>query len=166
MEVRSTLPVHDVPPHADALATHPVLRVTGLVAAPAMLTVADLAALPRASFTEDFRCEDNWSVPNQKWSGVRLSDVLAIVAPLPEAKHVRVGSGDYVAPLSLEDAGAALLCDMLNDQPLTVRNGAPWRLAAPGAACFASVKWVDRLELVADAGPNDAQRIARERQSK
>jgi len=163
MEVRDSLPVHDVPASAEQLAAKPLLRITGLVADPKELSLADLAPLPRSTFTEDFRCEDNWSVPKQKWSGIRLADVLALARALPQARYVRVGSGDYVAPISLSDARAALLCDSLNDQPLTVRNGAPWRLSSPGAACFASVKWVDRLELTAEPGANDAERITRER---
>jgi len=129
MEVRDSLPVHDVPASAEQLAAKPLLRITGLVADPKELSLADLAPLPRSTFTEDFRCEDNWSVPKQKWSGIRLADVLALARPLPQARYVRVGSGDYVAPISLSDARAALLCDSLNDQPLTVRNGAPWRLS-------------------------------------
>jgi DMSO/TMAO reductase YedYZ molybdopterin-dependent catalytic subunit len=163
MEVRSTLPDHPVPESAEQLAAQPVLQVCGLVAQPLALSRADLVVLTRSSFIEDFRCEDNWSVPNQKWVGIRLADVLALAGPLPAAKFVRVGAGEYVTPISLEDARDALLCESLNDVPLTLKNGAPWRLSAPGAACFASVKWVDRLDLTAEPGANDAERITRER---
>jgi sulfite oxidase len=63
----------------------------------------------------------------------------------------------------LDEAGAALLCDGLDDQPLPLEHGAPWRLVIPGGVCFTSVKWVERLELTAEPGPNDGQRIARAR---
>ena len=49
MEVRDSLPVHDVPASAEQLAAKPLLRITGLVAEPKELTLADLAPLPRSS---------------------------------------------------------------------------------------------------------------------
>lgn len=80
--------------------------------------------------------------------------------PLPEARYVRVGAGDYVVPVALEDAGRALLCTHLNGRPLAVEHGGPWRLLVPGGRCYTSVKWVDCLELTAQAGPDSGRRIA------
>jgi DMSO/TMAO reductase YedYZ molybdopterin-dependent catalytic subunit len=90
-------------------------------------------------------------------------DVLALAKPLPTAHYVRVHAGNYVVPLSLAEAEHALLADTLNDQPLAVEHGAPWRLALAGGACFTSVKWVDRLELCAEPGENVGQRVAQRR---
>ncbi|MEZ4737539.1 MAG: molybdopterin-dependent oxidoreductase [Caldilineaceae bacterium] len=167
MEVLKTLPRHEVPAQAIAWTANPTLRIVGLVAQPQILTASDLAAdhlaLPRTSFTEDFLCDGKWTVPDQQWSGYRLLDLLHLAGPLPAAQYVRVGSGDYVVPLSLADAANALLADQLNGQPLTVEHGAPWRLALFGGRCFTSVKWVDRLELVAEPGENTSLKIVRER---
>ncbi len=93
----------------------------------------------------------------------RRADILAPAQPLPGARFVRVAAGNYVLPLPLGEAEGAVLCDELNGQPLEVEHGAPWRLIVPGAACYASVKWVDRLELAPDAGEKSAQTIARAR---
>jgi DMSO/TMAO reductase YedYZ molybdopterin-dependent catalytic subunit len=45
--------------------------------------------------------------------------------------------------------------------PLTPEHGAPLRLVAPGRACFDSVMWVERLEVLADEVPTTGETIAR-----
>lgn len=163
MEILKELPRHDVPAQAIEWALNPTLRITGLVAKPQLLTAADLFALPRLSFTADFLCDGKWTVPDQEWSGYRLLDVLKRARPLSSARYIRVGSGDYIVPISLADAENALLSDTLNGQLLTVEHGAPWRLALFGGRCFTSVKWVDRLELTEEPGKNTSLKIVRER---
>ena len=69
------------------------------MARPRTLTPADLAGLPRAAHDEPFTCEEGWAVPGLRWGGVRLAAVLALAEPLPGARFVRVGSGDYVIPV-------------------------------------------------------------------
>ncbi len=59
----------------------------------------------------------------------------------------------------LENAGGCYL----NGMRLTPDHGAPLRLVAPGRACFYSVKWVERLEVPADAVPTTGATIARTR---
>jgi len=56
-------------------------------------------------------------------------------------------------------------CDRLrlNGTPLTPEHGAPLRLVAPSRACFYSVKWVDRLEVLAHEAPTTGETIARNR---
>ena len=159
MKIYPELPIHAVPESIQAVVSEPGLRVEGLVSQPCLIKPADLATLPRASFTENFSCDEQWVATSQTWSGPRLIDVLKLAGLLPAAKYVRVGAGEYVVPILLADATQALLADTLNDQPLTLEHGAPWRLALPGARCFTSVKWVDRLELVTERGENMGARI-------
>jgi len=162
MEIRDRLPVHELPEDAREVAGRP-LRIDGLVARPLALDESDLASFRRAEHTEAFTCEEGWSVPGLRWRGIKLWEIVARAQPLPSARYVRVCAGDYAVPVSLEDADRALLCDGLDDQPLTLAHGAPWRLVLPGRECFTSVKWVDRLEVTADPCPNDGERIARAR---
>jgi DMSO/TMAO reductase YedYZ molybdopterin-dependent catalytic subunit len=136
------------------------IRIDGLVARPLELSVADLSALPRADLQEAFVCEEGWQVPGLRWRGFRLSDLLALAQPLPTARYIRAGSGDWVVPLALTGAEHALVCDELNGELLTVEHGAPWRLVVSGGACYTNVKWLDHLELVMDPGEDDARRIA------
>ena len=163
MEIRQTLPSHPVPPGEHEGARAGMLRVDGLVARRLELTNADLAHLPRTVLDAPFVCEDGWSVPGLRWSGVRLADVLALAQPLATASYVRAGSGAWVVPIALADAQHVLVCDRLNGEPLSVEHGAPWRLVPAAGPCYANVKWLDHLELTAEPGEHDAQRIARAR---
>ncbi len=163
MEILKALPHHDMPALAHEWVANPVLQLSGLVATPRHLTVADLAGLPRTSFTDDFLCDGKWTVPDQQWSGYRLLDVISLAAPLATAQYINVGAGDYVIPIAWAEAEHALLADMLNQVPLTIQHGAPWRLALFGGRCFTSVKWVDRLELTAEPGMNTGVKIVGER---
>ncbi len=160
-----SLPIHPVPSDRRVQSAAPALRITGLVAQPLTATPSDLSALARIDLADDFACDEGWSVPGLRWQGVRLADVLALAGADPSARFVRVGSGEYVVPVPLADAERAVLCDRLNGEPLPVEHGAPWRLVIPGGVCYTSVKWVDSLEVTAEAGENSGQRIARARAS-
>ncbi len=164
MERRDALPVHPRPdnqqqPDGGSVA----LRLSGLIAQPGTLSAADLSALPRVRLAEPFVCEEGWSVDGLMWEGIPLREIVARRGPLPEARYLRVFAGDYWLALSLTELDGALLCDRLNDAPLTPGHGAPWRLVLSGGACFTSVKWVDHLELAAEPGDATAERIARRR---
>jgi DMSO/TMAO reductase YedYZ molybdopterin-dependent catalytic subunit len=164
MNIRETLPVHapsnqEIRPAGETGA----LEICGLVARPRVLSAADLAALPRERLAQRFVCEEGWAVERLMWEGIPLHEVLALCAPLPEARYVRVCAGTYWLALPLDELDRALLCDRLNDAPLAREHGAPWRLVLSGGACFTSVKWVSQLELAAVAGAETAERIARDR---
>ncbi len=166
METRASLPLF--PPTAGdrARAARGVLRIDGLVARALELSVDDVRQLQRAELAEAFVCEEGWSVPGLRWGGVRLADLVALAQPLPGARFVRAGSGEWVVPVALDDAEHGLVCDQLNGEPLTVEHGAPWRLVVSGGACYTNVKWLDHLELVAEAGEDTARRIALARLNK
>ena len=156
------LPVHEYsgpPPHEG----ESTLRIDGLVRRAMHVCAADLDALLRIEHVEAFACEEGWIVPAVRWRGMRLTDVVALAGPLPSSRFIRVHAGDYVVPISISAAASALLCGELNGQPLSPAHGAPWRLLIPGAACFTSVKWVDRLEVTAAPGENVGEHLARAR---
>lgn len=161
------LPAHPVP---DALPGPDVwrLRVDGLVAAPRTLTLADVLSLRAQAVAADFTCEEGWTAPDQEWDGVPVAVVLREAGPLPGAAFVRVHAGDYTVLLPLDEAvgGGSLLAHRLNGAALTPEHGAPLRLVAPGRACFWSVKWVDRLEVLAEEAPATGEAIARARLTK
>ena len=145
--------------HAD----HPLLQIAGLVEHPRVLEPADLAQLPRTAFTGAISCVQRGPVPDRGWSGARLTDLIALAQPLPEARFIRIASGPYATVITLAEAGGAVLSDRVDDQPLPVEQGGPWRLVAPNARFYTSVKWVDRIELLAEPGDNSAERISRAR---
>ena len=163
------LPEHSLPEKIQNLADSGAfkaadfrLRIDGLVAQPLELGLAALDALPRVSIQQDFRCEEGWSVEDLGWRGIPLADLLALCQPLPAAQALRIHSAqdEFVVPLSFDQVQNALLCDSINGERLTLEHGAPFRLVVPGDICFTSVKWVQWIELVAEAGLNDGERIA------
>lgn len=162
MDIRKALPVHPVEePRSDDMTGS--IEIGGLVARPRALSAAELAELPRARRAERFVCEEGWAVEGLIWEGIPLREALARCAPLPEARYARVRAGAYWLALPLDELDRALLCDRLNDAPLTREHGAPWRLVLSGGACFTSVKWVSGVELAAEPGEPTAERIARSR---
>jgi DMSO/TMAO reductase YedYZ molybdopterin-dependent catalytic subunit len=163
------LPEHTVPEKIQNLAASGTLRgddfrlqIDGLVAQPLELDLAALDPLPRVSFQETFRCEEGWSVEDLGWRGIRLADLLALSQPLVAAKAVRIHSAqeEFVVPLSMDQVQKALLCDSMNGERLSLEHGAPLRLVIMGGVCFTSVKWVRRIEVVAEPGLNDGEHIA------
>lgn len=139
---------------ADHQPTRSLLHVGGLVTAARVFAPEDLARLPRTGLATDFHCHGKSSSSDRLWQGPRLVDVLSLAGPAPTAQYIRVGAGEYVVPLSRQEAEEAILADTVNGQPLSVENGGPWRLVLPGVRCFANVKWVDRLEAAAEPGEN------------
>lgn len=164
LEQREALPVHPVPAGLAAPDTWR-LQVDGLVAQPLDLSVSEVEALGAQARTADFVCEEGWMVPDQRWEGVALAAILRRAGVQPEAHFLKVYAGNFTVLLPLEEAltGGALLARRLNGTPLTPEHGAPLRLVAPGRACFYSVKWVDRLEVLADEAPTTGESMARNR---
>ena len=104
-------------------------------------------------------------VPDQQWEGVVVAAILERAGVQSEARFLMVYAGNFTVLLPLEEVltGGAVLARCLNGTPLTPEHGAPLRLVAPGRACFDSVKWVDRLEVLAQEAPTTGATIARNR---
>lgn len=102
-------------------------------------------------------------MPKTDWSGIVLTELLALAAPRPEARFVCVCAGPYATPIALADADHVLLCDRLADGELPLEADGPWRLVVPGTRYYTSVKWVELLEVTADPPDNSAERIAQAR---
>ena len=164
LERREVLPVHPVPVVL-AAPDDWRLRVDGLVVQPLKLSVSEIEALGAQTCTADFVCEEGWMVPEQQWEGVAVAAILGCAGVQPDARFLKVYAGDYTVLLPLDEAltGRALLARCLNGMPLTPEHGAPLRLVAPGRACFYNVKWVDRLEVLAEEAPTSGETIARNR---
>jgi DMSO/TMAO reductase YedYZ molybdopterin-dependent catalytic subunit len=163
-ERREALPVHPVPAGLAAPEAWR-LRVDGLVAQPLDLSMSEVEALGAQARTEDFVCEEGWMVPAQQWAGVAVAAILGRAGVQPAARFLKVYAGDYTVLMPLEEGltGGAILARYLNGKPLTPEHGAPLRLVAPGRACLYSVKWVERLEVLADEAPTTGETIARNR---
>ena len=157
-------PTYDALPVFDHQHGHagswPGLRVEGLARRGAVFTAKQLAALTRQSLTDDFRCVEGWSVPDQEWEGVPLSTLLAFVEPLPNARYAAVSAADFTVAVALEDAATVLLATRLNGAELPEEHGGPCRLVSAGQACYASVKWVDSIRITEQMPVETARDIA------
>ena len=134
------------------------LFVGGLVETPRSYTLADLRGkFARTSQITRHDCVEGWSVIG-KWTGARLSDVLADATPKDGAGYVIFhcldddGTGAlYYESLSMRQAAhpQALLAYDLNDRPVPILNGAPLRLKVPTQLGYKSAKYINRIEVAA-----------------
>ena len=134
------------------------LVIDGLVDQPTRLSLAELRALPSRTQITRHDCVEGWSAIG-KWQGARMSAVLALAKPKPNARYVVFHCADpmedggqepYYESIDMDDAyhEQTILAYMLNDQPLPVANGAPLRLRVERQLGYKHAKYVMRLELV------------------
>jgi DMSO/TMAO reductase YedYZ molybdopterin-dependent catalytic subunit len=149
-------PVHHVgePVAFDAAAWR--LVIAGLVARPAELEWKAVLALPRVELVADWHGGQGWSARAVRWSGVSLAALLRDAQPSEHARFVRFRDGGlYDTTIELEHAlrDDVLLATTMHGEPLSARHGAPLRLVAPQKYAWKSVKWLRRIELLADDAP-------------
>ena len=128
------------------------LSIGGLVGRPRVLDVDALSKLSQGEMVDDFRCVSGWVAPDQRWEGVPVSALLDDAAPLPEAKYVGFTAGGYTVGMTMEEArdSGVLVALRHNDAPLTIEHGGPCRLVVQGRAGRWSVKWLERMDLLAE----------------
>ena len=134
------------------------LVVSGAVRRPVALDYAGLLAMPRYDEVGALRCGHGITIDGLAWEGVAVRDVLALAKPEPQATQLVVHFGADTLAIPLADVvdHPALLAYRLNDRPLTLEHGAPFRLVIPHLRARFSVKWVDGLELAAASKPDPA----------
>ena len=143
------LHVGDVPSYRDLSAWS--LRITGLVEHEVSLSWDDLLALPAVSLTFDIHCVTKWSKLDTAWTGVRVTDLLALARPLPSATHLLShAEHGYTANTPLSDATVenAIVAYEYDGQPLDPEHGYPARLVIPHLYFWKSTKWLRGLELL------------------
>jgi DMSO/TMAO reductase YedYZ molybdopterin-dependent catalytic subunit len=136
------------------------LQVDGLVRRPLALSLAQLQSLPARTQITRHDCVEGWSAIGQ-WTGVQLARVLALAAPLPQARYVVFhcaddlgGTGDarglYYESIDFFDAWhpQTILAWAMNGKPLEVAHGAPLRLRVERQLGYKQAKYVMRIELV------------------
>jgi DMSO/TMAO reductase YedYZ molybdopterin-dependent catalytic subunit len=139
------------------------LSIGGLVEHPLELTLADLRAMPARQRRSLHHCIQGWS-SIAEWKGVPVSELLRRCQPLPQARYAvfhgmddkaetdHQGQGHFWEAVRLEviDAAGAFLAYDMNGHPLPPEHGAPLRLRLDNQLGFKMVKWLHRIELVAD----------------
>lgn len=150
------------------------IAVSGLVEAPFDLTLEALAPMVKKNLGPYvLECSGNGSFAGfgmlsaARWSGILMSDVLAMVKPTSAAKRVLVSGFDgHSKPSERSTPGAswiftfdqliaagAFLATEMNGVPLPKDHGAPIRLFVPNWYGCTCIKWVDAITLVDDDAP-------------
>ncbi|MEI8313334.1 MAG: molybdopterin-dependent oxidoreductase [Verrucomicrobiota bacterium] len=135
------------------------LKVGGLVENPFEISFAGLKALPKSEQITQHYCIQGWS-GIAKWGGVRMSEIMKIARPKPEARYVIFysfahGAGEneglYYDAHKIEHMHHknSILAYEMNGKPLPELNGAPLRVRNELELGFKQVKWVQGMEFVA-----------------
>ncbi len=100
------------------------------------------------------------AIGTAEWTGIPVAELLAEAGPAADALEVVFTGLDrgveggveqlYERSLSLADAEHGLLAYACNGEPLPPQHGFPLRLVVPGWYGMTSVKWIQRITLVAE----------------
>lgn len=137
------------------------LQVGGLVERPASFSLSDLRALPSRTQITRHDCVEGWSCIG-KWTGARLSAVLAQVQLKPSARYIVFHCADelqgaglsgavpYYESIDLDDAfhEQTILAYDMNGKQLPVAHGAPLRLRVERQLGYKHAKYLMSIEAV------------------
>ncbi|MBU3967784.1 MAG: sulfite oxidase-like oxidoreductase [Euryarchaeota archaeon] len=123
-------------------------RAEGLVENPVRLTYDEFVALEKTADVSDFHCVTGWSRFDNKWEGVRFSDIAKLVKPKTSARFATIEcDGGYTTSLPLTELMEpdVLLAYIFDGKPLEPAHGGPLRLVVPKKYAYKSAKWVRRV---------------------
>ncbi len=131
------------------------ISVLGCVVRPHVFSLAELRALPQVERMIEIHCVTRWSKLGVTFRGVLLSEVLKIVRPTNAANFVSFvarseRNHDTSLPLSKDMQDDVLLVFMAEGKPLEEIHGGPIRVVTPGRYFYKSLKWLERIELLAE----------------
>jgi len=139
-----------------------LLSICGEVERPVCLGPVQLRSLMDAELVADFRCREGWSRLGEHWRGVRLTTLLALAGAADAAGYVTIGSGEYTAVLTREQAeDERVLLALEHEGAARPRPAGFPRLVGPSEwDCFLSVKSVDRIAVTLEPQQATAETIA------
>jgi DMSO/TMAO reductase YedYZ molybdopterin-dependent catalytic subunit len=124
------------------------LEISGAVARPMRLTLADLMSLPRTELRLEHFCVEGWSAVAVR-TGVRLSDLAHRVGLAPDARYVDFQSfdDDYHESWDLDSAlhAQTLIVYGQDGSPLGPAFGAPARVYSPVKLGYKNTKYLTRI---------------------
>ncbi|HET6933730.1 MAG TPA: molybdopterin-dependent oxidoreductase [Candidatus Angelobacter sp.] len=141
------------------------LEIGGLVENPLRFTLAELQHMPRHVQVTKHCCIQGWSAVAE-WGGVELGRIIHLCRPLPQARFIAFyafdnksqtepepdGPGDFYGTINMDLARdhQTILAYEMNGEPLPVAHGAPLRLRVETQLGFMMVKYIRRIEFIAD----------------
>lgn len=134
------------------------VTIHGLVTRERTWRLAELESMPRSECCVDIHCVTRWTMLDSKFGGFPLRHLLDQVEPLPTARYlsfVARSERNHSTSLPLQaalDLGAWVALSW-EGQPLDVGHGGPVRIIVPGRYFYKSIKWLERIELLAEDRP-------------
>lgn len=149
-------PVLDLGLQPDVTKAEWRLTVDGLVENAVTLSYDALLELPQTESTSDIHCVTQWSRFDNHWRGVAARELIALVRPKAEARHVIFHAHDgYTTNVAFDAFAAAdvIIAHSWEGEPLTREHGGPVRIVIPRFYFWKSAKWVKRIEFRRDDQP-------------
>lgn len=131
------------------------VEFAGLCRSQRSLTLAEIRSLPQVEQVVDVHCVTRWSKPRMRFRGVPLSLLLDLVHPEPEARFLSfIARSDRAHSTSLPLADALQLNVLVafdaDGEPLPPEHGGPIRTITPHRYFYKSLKWLRRIEFLAE----------------
>jgi len=133
------------------------MTISGLVERSLTLSLADLRALPKHEQITKHNCIQGWSAVAE-WGGVRMSTILDLCKPLPQARYIvfhafpqaEYAPLAYYEILTLDEMldPQTILAYEMNWNPLPIPHGAPCRLRIETKSGYKMVKYLRAIEVV------------------
>ena len=124
------------------------LELTGAVKRPVTLSLADLMKLRPTTQRVHHYCVEGWTA-NAEWTGVRLSELVTLVEPLPDAGFVDFQSfdSDYHESWDIESAThpQTLVAYAMDGMFLGAGHGAPARVHSPVKLGYKNTKYLTKI---------------------
>ncbi|MEM7016347.1 MAG: molybdopterin-dependent oxidoreductase [Pseudomonadota bacterium] len=131
------------------------LNITGLVAEPKSWNLSALKQLGEEDFIVDIHCVTRWSRLGVRFRGIPLKKVFDECAILPSANFLSFearSERNHSTSLPLKEALSlnAIIAFEHEGEPLTESHGGPIRMVVPGKYFYKSVKWLEKIEILAE----------------
>ena len=123
-------------------------RVEGLVENPVRLTYDEFLSLEKTTDISDFHCVTGWSRFDNKWEGVRFSDIAKLIKPKSNAMFAKIeADGGYTTSMPLHELMEpdVLFAYNFDGKPLEALHGGPLRLVVPKKYAYKCAKWVRKV---------------------
>ncbi len=130
------------------------VAISGEVKRPCQFSLAQLRGMRQHRRIIDIHCVTRWSKLGVVFDGIALEALLEIASPTAEARYVSFiarSQRGHSTSLSLDVARdlGALVALSADGQALEEVHGGPIRVVVPGRYFYKSLKWLERIDLLA-----------------